>query len=71
VAELKKDKKIAPVTAQAVKAFLADAEKGKAEARNVTARIRVITRESQKNLCFETCDRDGKDSVIHRSYVGK
>ena len=71
VAEMKKDQKFEPATADAVKAFLADAEKGKKTERKITERFKQVEQESAKNILFETCDRDNKGAAVRRSYVGK
>jgi hypothetical protein len=71
VAELKKDKKFEPATADAVKAFLADAEKGKKTEKKITERFKQVEQESAKNILFETCDRDNQGAPVRRSYVAK
>lgn len=70
IAELRKDLKFDPVTAENVKAFLAEAESSKASEKEVTARIRLLTREDDKNILFETQDRTQK-RWIHRNYIRK
>jgi hypothetical protein len=71
VAELKPDQKPKSAPVAAVKAFMTDADQGKQEAKDITQRMRIIIRESKKNICIETRDREGKEPVIHRSYVEK
>jgi hypothetical protein len=71
VAELNKDKKFDPVKVDAVKAFLADAEKGKKSEKKITNRFRQIEQESAKNILFETSDRQQKGAFVRRSYVAK
>ena len=51
--------------------FLKAAEQGTASESNVTARIQMITRESDENLLFETRDEKHGKAVLHRSYVSK
>lgn len=70
VAESNEKKSFGEVKANAVKTFLADAEKGKAEEKNVSNRVKVLTREDQENVVFETRDEKEK-AVIHKSYVKK
>jgi hypothetical protein len=71
VAELQKDKRFEPATVENVKAFLADAEKGKSQSRDVNKRFRQTQQESERNLLFETYDLDQRAACIRRSYVAK
>ena len=70
IAELRKDTKFEPATAENVKTFLAEAESSKASEKEVTARISLLTREDDKNILFETQDRTQK-RWIHRNYIRK
>ncbi len=70
IAELRKDLKFEPATAESVKGFLAEAENNKASEKEVTARISLLTREDDKNILFETHDRSQK-RWIHRNYIRK
>lgn len=60
-----------PVTSEVVQTFLSDSEKATAEAKEVTPRVRMVTREDDKNYFSETQDRQQKDGFIHRSYMRK
>ena len=71
IAELQKDKKFEAPTVEAVKAGLADAESGKPAEKEVTKRITLVTRETAKNLLFETRDRERAGAWIHRNYLTK
>jgi hypothetical protein len=71
VAELQKDKKFDAPKAEAVLAFLADAEKGKKAEKDVNKRLQQVERESAKSYFFETCDRDQKGASVRRSYIAK
>jgi hypothetical protein len=71
ITELKKGAKFEAVRAETVKAFFAEAEKGKASDNEVTARVRMVTRETENNVLFETRDEKQKDAWLHRSYVMK
>lgn len=71
IAELQKNAKFESVKAGAVETFFAEAEDGKASENEVTDRIRMVTRETDKNILFETRDRDQNEAVLHRSYVRK
>src|SRR5215216_3194701 len=69
VAESNKAAEARPVASETVETFLAESEKGKAAAKEVTPRVRVVTREDDKNILFETQDRREKDGWVHRNYI--
>jgi hypothetical protein len=71
VAELQAEAKPQPVDDHAVKTFLAESEQAKAAAKEVTQRVRLVTREDEKNIFFETQDRQEKDGWVHRNYIRK
>ena len=71
VAELNKDIEAKPVASETVHTFLSDSEKARAEARQVTPRVKVVTREDDKNIFFETQDRAANDGWVHRNYIRK
>jgi len=71
IGEYEKDKKYESVTADAVKSFLSEAERGKASEKDVTARVTAVKRETDKNLFFETRDRKQKGGWVHRNYIAK
>jgi ARG and Rhodanese-Phosphatase-superfamily-associated Protein domain len=71
IGELEKDKQYDPVGAEAVKAFLAESENGKASEKQITARVSAIKRETEKNLFFETRDQKQKGTWVHRNYIKK
>ena len=59
-----------PASGEAASAFLVEAEKGKASEKNVTSRVKLVTREDEKNVFFETVDAtDG--AWVHRNYIRK
>jgi hypothetical protein len=60
-----------PVASETVENFLAESEKPAAAAKEVTPRVRMVTREDDKNAFFETQDRDQKDGWVHRNYIKK
>lgn len=70
-ADLQKGKKFDKATAAGVKACIEDAERGKASQKEVTPRVQVITRETKKNVAFETRDRAAGEASVHSSYVAK
>lgn len=59
------------VQEEAVKAFLADVEKGKASEKVITSRTMTVTRETDKLLMFESRDQQEKQQWVHRSYIVK
>ncbi len=71
VAELKQDLELKPVADETVQAFLAEAERATAATKEVTPRVRMVTREDDKNIFFETQDRELKDGWVHRNYIRK
>jgi hypothetical protein len=71
IAELNKDVEAKAVASETVHTFLADSEKPRAEARQVTPRVKVVTREDDKNIFFETQDRAANDGWVHRNYIRK
>jgi hypothetical protein len=71
LAELQKDKPFAPVDVEAVKAFFADAEAGKASSADVGNRFTVIEQETDKNCLYETRDKEQNDVMLRRSYLAK
>jgi hypothetical protein len=60
-----------PVVSEMVESFLTESEKPAAAAKEVTPRVRMVTREDDKNAFFETQDRDQKDGWVHRNYIKK
>jgi hypothetical protein len=71
VAESNKDVEAKPVATEVVHTFLTDSEKARAEAREVTRRVKVVTREDDNNIFFETQDRAANDGWVHRNYIRK
>jgi hypothetical protein len=71
IAELQKDKEFEPVTAESVRLFLSESETANASEKEVTARIKLVTRETDKSVFFETRDRAQKDAWVHRNYIRK
>lgn len=67
----KKDKKFEPAKVDAVKAFLADAEKGKKSEKKISAHFRQIEQESDKSILFETKDSTHPSASVRRSYIKK
>ncbi|MGH9969812.1 MAG: ARPP-1 family domain-containing protein, partial [Pyrinomonadaceae bacterium] len=69
IAELQKDGKFQPPTEADVRSFLAEAERGQVSEKEVTARVKLLTRESDQNIFFETRDGARKGVWIHRNYI--
>ena len=71
IAELNKDVEVKPVVSEMVESFMAESEKPRAAAKDVTGRVKVVTREDDNNIFFETQDRAQKDGWVHRNYIKK
>lgn len=72
IAELNQDAEPKVIASETVETFLAESEKPAAEAKDVTTRVKLLTREDDKNIFFETQDRRQKDgSWVHRNYIRK
>src|SRR6185503_9789442 len=71
VAEIQKGLDHPPVTGESVEAFLAESEQASASTKDVTAHVRLVTREDDKNAFYETQDRTQKDGFVHRNYIRK
>lgn len=70
IAELEENAKPASVEESAVTAFLSGPDKAAAE-KDVTPRVKLVTREDDGSIFFETRDRQKKDAWIHRNYIKK
>ncbi len=71
IAELNKDVEVKPIVSETVETFLAESEKPSASSKDVTQRVKVVTREGDNNIFFETQDRSQKDGWVHRNYIKK
>jgi hypothetical protein len=72
LSELDQEAKAAkPVANDEIHAFLAASEAPKPESKAVTSRVRVVTRQDDQNVFFETQDRSQKDAWVHRNYIRK
>lgn len=71
LSELNEEAKAEPVADDAIHEFLADSEQPQAKSKQVTRRVRMLTRENEKNVFFETQDRDQRDAWVHRNYIRK
>jgi hypothetical protein len=70
IAELQQ-KEFKPTSADNVRGFLSEAEKGKGTDKDVDARVNLVTREDSENILFETRDRADKGAVVHKNYIKK
>jgi ARG/rhodanese/phosphatase superfamily protein len=70
IAELQKDN-FKPASAEQAKAFLTEAESGRASEKDVTGRVKLVTREDDKNIFFETRDDAQQGAWVHRNYIKK
>jgi len=71
IAELNKDVEVKPIASETVETFLAESEKPSASAKVVTRRVKMVTREDDNNIFFETVDSSQKDGWVHRNYIKK
>ena len=71
LSELDQEAKAEPVAEETIHEFLGASEKPKPQAKAVTERVRVVTREDDENVFFETQDRAQKDAWVHRNYIRK
>jgi ARG/rhodanese/phosphatase superfamily protein len=71
IAELNQPVKAEPIAEETVGAFLVESEKPSAQPKDVTSRVRMLTREDDKNAFYETQDRSQKDAWVHRNYIRK
>lgn len=70
-AELQKGRTFAAPTTQPVAACIADAESGKASTEEVTPRVSIVTKETDKNVVFQTYDHDAPEASVRANYVAK
>ncbi len=73
IAELNQAAADKPVVSETIHTFLVDSERAAAApaAKPVTKRVKLVTREDDKNIFFETQDGDQKDGWVHRNYIRK
>jgi hypothetical protein len=71
IAELEENSKPATLEQNVVTAFLGDSEKPSPVEKDVTKRVKLVTREDDRSIFFETRDRQKNDAWIHRNYIRK
>ncbi len=59
-----------PAKPDAVKAFLSDADRGRAEERSASGGTKIVTRDQENSAVYEARD-DKSKTVVHRAYVRK
>jgi len=71
ISELDEDQAVQPVTNETVQTFLEDSERATAKSKDVTRRVKLVTREDDRNIFFETVDAADKGNWVHRNYIRK
>ena len=71
LADLQKDKPASTCKPEDVYHCIADADKGKETEKDVTPRVRVVTKETDENIVFQTRDAASPDAAVHENYVNK
>jgi hypothetical protein len=75
VSELRSGQKSEPVTQANARKFLSDSESPAPTEKDVTGRVKLVTREDKENVFFETRaaapTAAGKDEWVHRNYIKK
>ena len=70
IAELEENAKPPAVEESAITALLTSPDKAPAE-RDVTRRVKLVTREDDGSIFFETRDRLNREAWLHRNYIKK
>ena len=71
IAELDDNVKPIAVEQATISAFFADSEKANAGEQAVTERVKLVTRQDERNILFETRDAQKKGAWVHRNYIKK
>ena len=71
IAELNQAQAAEPITNETVHSFLAESERASAKSKDITQRVKLVTREDDRNIFFETVDRAENGNWIHRNYIRK
>jgi hypothetical protein len=71
IAELQQGLEAKPVTDEVVHEFLVQSEQPKPATKDVNGRVRIVTKEDDKNAFYETQDRTQKEGWVHRNYIKK
>lgn len=71
LAEMDRTHHSTPIQESAVQNFLEEAEKVGASEKEINARVKLVTREADKTIFFETRDRKNSEASVHRNYIKK
>jgi len=71
VTSLEAGRKLDMIDAKSVTAAVNDADSGNPSVNDLTARTEVVTRETPRNVMFETRDRAERGVWVHKSYLAK
>ena len=71
MSEYRKDLKVEPVAQEGARRFLDEAASGAVSKRELTGRIGLVKKETDKSYLFETWDQDRRGTWVHRSYLAK
>jgi hypothetical protein len=71
IAKLDNNPKGEMVEQDDITAFLVDSEKPAPAEKSVTRRVKLVTREDERGIFFETRDGEKKDAWVHRNYIKK
>jgi hypothetical protein len=71
VTDYQKGTKFEPVSADAVKPFMVDAESGTQTQKAAGDKINLVTQDGNAAILFETQDKDNQGQWVHRNYIAK
>jgi hypothetical protein len=71
VAEFQKDMKFKDITVDTIKTFIVNAERGQSSQKDITGRTKMLMKETEKNVLFETQDVNNEGIWIRRNYMTK
>jgi hypothetical protein len=60
-----------PMSAEAVREWLAEAEEGSSAEDAVSEQMRVTRVENESTVLYDTCDRQQEDRIVHRNCLAK
>jgi hypothetical protein len=60
-----------PLTNESVQTFLTESERATAKTKEVTRRLKLVTREDDRNIFFETVSGGDNGNWVHRNYIRK
>jgi len=71
IAELNQAQAAQPMTDETVHSFLSESERATGKTKDVSPRVKLTTREDDKNIFFETVDGADRNNWVHRNYIRK